>query len=151
LVAAKTQFSAQLEEITTQHMLHLDHAQAMHSPNHVTQAFVDMGLGSESQVTLAFHLCDGDAEAALLLLLQSKEMGALDRDTSLSRSSRSKVQHEASQIAKLTTQSITRKFDEKMQQLLSLLEKVRVIESLIVLILQQCAVVSFPSSTTIMF
>jgi len=95
-------------------------------------------------VLRALRLCDGDAEAAFDLLTAGDDLLNFDDAEILSRKDRYKLGKSISDMARLNAQGMIQAHREKVQQLSALLRQVDEIESLIVVILEQCAVVKPP-------
>ncbi len=136
LIAIRNLLTTQKSEIEREFQLQWDQACALQGAPQIVQALVDTGCGTESQVIAAMALCDNDADAALIFLTSAN----LD-EIKLSRDQKYQLQSKISIKANDDRQKMKNVFDEKLRQISESVERVDVIEGLIALILEQCAVV----------
>jgi hypothetical protein len=142
LIEARAWFlSRQMANVRERELL-LDQACLMQDVSQTVQAFVDFGF-TEEQVLQAMMLCDGDADAALNYLTNA-DLSVISLDP-ISRKGHYKLQRNVVGTARTLAQEVTRAHEVKLQQITRLLQRIDVMESMIVLILEQCAVVGCPS------
>ena len=144
LVEVREKLAAELHAIERKHKLELEQACAMQDAHKIVQHFVGIQVGTEEQVLRALRLCEGDAEAALNLLTADDDLLKFDDAEILSRKDRYKLGRSISDMARFNAHGMIQVHQDKVNQFLGLLRQVDVIESLIVLILEQCAVVNKP-------
>ena len=90
------------------------------------------------------NCCDGDMEDALNLLT-NPDIGQLQLNP-ISRKGFQTLRSNIGRTARTAAEEMTLAHNVKMQQIEDLLQQITVMESMIVLIVQQCAAVGLPST-----
>jgi hypothetical protein len=143
LIAARAFLLDRQTTIKKEHALAMDQAHVMQHADHAVQAIIGMGF-EEPQVLEAINLCDGDMDDALNLLT-NPDIGQLHLNP-ISRKGFQTLRSNIGSTARTAAQEKTFDHNDKMQQIECLLQLINVMESMIVLILEQCAVVGLPST-----
>jgi hypothetical protein len=144
LIETRLNLQTRMSAITVKHNAEYDQACAMQDPGKIVRHFIGMECGTEAQVLRAMELCCGDVEAALTLLTSEPNLDDLDDETIRSRRSRYNLQRDISSMARFTAQGIVHAYKKNMEHLEGLFRSMDEIESLIMLIMEQCAVVRHP-------
>jgi hypothetical protein len=142
LISARTFLLTRQTTIEKEHALAMDQAHVMQHADHAVQAIIGMGF-EEPQVLEAINCCDGDMEDALNLLT-NPDIGQLHLNP-ISRKGFQTLRSNIGRTARTAAEEMALAHEVKMQQIENLLEQIDVMESMIVLIVQQCAVVGIPS------
>ena len=143
LISARTFLLTRQTTIKKEHALAMDQAHVMQHADHAVQAIIGMGF-EEPQVLEAIKCCDGDMEDALNLLT-NPDIGQLQLNP-ISRKGFQTLRSNIGRTARTAAEEMTLAHNDKMQQIEDLLQQIGVMESMIVLIVQQCAVVGLPST-----
>lgn len=145
LIEARAWFFARRAANVKEYELQIDQASLMQDPSQTVQTFVTSFGFTEEQVLHAMMLCDGDADSALMYLTTA-DVAALNVGP-ISRKGHYNLQRNIGGTGRTVSQETTRAHEVKMQQISHLLRRIDVMESMIVLILEQIAAVGRFSST----
>lgn len=151
LIETRHYLEARMSAIAVEHRAEYDQACALQAPAIIVQHFIGMECGTEAQVLRAMKLCDGDVEATLNLLTSGTNLDDFAEETILSRRSRGNLQRDISDMARFNAQGMKHAHQKKVEHLKGLFRSIDEIESLILLIMEQCAVVRHPASFMISF
>jgi hypothetical protein len=137
MIETRGRLKAQVSQIEREFEGHKEQAREMAGFN-IVAALVDRELGTEGQVLDAMQVCDYDVDAACSLLMLTDQKSV---EPTLSREQKRQILKEIARRANSDREEMESSYKEHLRQLSESLERVDVIESLIVLILEQCAVV----------
>jgi hypothetical protein len=138
LIATREHLKARRLEIESEFKLEYDAARGMQKPDEFIEALRSLGIpGSDAHIMHAMKQCRGNVDAAADLLLS----GQLNETIPLTRSESDKIHREISGLVRDNLQAMEKCFHEKNNCLSGLLERIDVIESLVLLVMEQCAVV----------
>ena len=136
MIETRVRLKVQVSRIEREFEGHKEQAREMAGFN-IVSALVERELGTEGQVLDAMQVCDYDVDAACSLLMSDQKSD----EPTLSREQKRLIQKEIARRANSDREEMEKGYKEHLRQLSESLERVDVIESLIVLILEQCAVV----------